>query len=855
MSVNLNNTFYKTPTINYDALQTFNTSFEEDDKVSTSFTSLASDKFPAIYYTENLFQARPDLFGPFAMSLIYAQHSGTSYKPDVVYNHFEQYIKYGPSSIVNILKRRLPLTVYEFTPNFVILWAKILRASRSTITFEPIMTKLNRALNEWFQHKNVVYNGIRYDLAVFKSLCYTRSGECFYALLPYICYVITFLVDCRPYSFNETHTESSTFGFLSSFNVHLTNYYNAFREDTNIDLLKSDPTSLPPTISDKQVNDMIQTMLHPDNITKLRNEEIGKTPQLLIECIKDQTELSDEYVAKAFDNTFTRLVTMIVQQNPIKYIFDALPRFKYTNNININELINWTSYCIAGGNAPFIIETGLHASTKVFTTDFTNVLHCDEDKVLHYPRIICDEQSIPSKITTLQICKHQPFVDNDLVLNLTTAYVRKKFEEKRGDILDDDPIAVTESDIWHDNNSGKPFSVVIKNLFLNGVWANDNSSMMKVLDQLCNIPEFVSEITDMLSLSNVTQLVYNNKFASALISTYLLSFMNEIVLDCVLHGYDLRLIRPYRWLVRTSVDNRRMGKLSDMLVSLMYINNPKYVTFVNTIVNDFVSILEQHPIIQQPYIKRLNDLADIYAIGGCELYKWAIHPNPLVRGAMWNYNVIGWSEEFETLYQWLLMLDNAALMEMLETNLNDAAVIDATLKTQFTKVLQARRYPVLLANYEFDGSFGYKFKRDPYMVSLSTDHDGSILSLLIKRAYRRSTANQATMETISFKRIGYATGGQVVAMKSLVNKIDIDGILHPAHVADTGRPLKVPIYDVLGKMDEVKVLYPTPSGYRVIPLILGHLRNIENQTMLIYTKTAAKTRFDGGRDYLQKNRL
>lgn len=68
-----------------------------------------------------------------------------------------------------------------------------------------------------------------------------------------------------------------------------------------------------------------------------------------------------------------------------------------------------------------------------------------------------------------------------------------------------------------------------------------------------------------------------------------------------------------------------------MAVSLMHISDTKYCKFAGKYIDDYSAMMESDNIIQQPNVKKLNDMADIYAIGGVELYRFAKHPNPLVR--------------------------------------------------------------------------------------------------------------------------------------------------------------------------------------------------------------------------------
>lgn len=842
MSISLSSTFdEQTPSINYDALQTFDGSTEGADIISTPFAAIVSNKLPAIAFTQKLFELRPDLFGAYGMSLVYAQHSGTAYKPEVIYSLFEQYIKYGPKQIISALNNRAPGN-FELCPNHIILWAKLLRQTRMTIGFEPVMSKLNNVLNAFFANKKIDIKGIKYDISTFKPLCYTRAGECFFTILPYICYIITFLNDCRPYTFNEATTESSTFGFYNSLEQHFMKYYTAMEQDTKVNLPKTNPRAIPATVTDVMIADMLKKMLHPDRIIEVRNAEISKTPSLLNECIHDQAQLSDAYVEQAFMNTMNKLIKIIIHQFPLKHLFDAIPLFKNDNSgLNVNELMNWTSYCLSGGDKPFIIESSIHTNKKSLTKNYTNVLHCEPIKLVSYPAELVGKQELRSNIDKLNISKCQPFCENDIVLNMCTAFVRKRFESKRNDILDDDPITINEPMLWHENVFKQPISAVLRNLFINGIWSYENSTMAPVIKFLYTIPEFVSEVNDIIALGNVTEIAYGNHLGSAVISTYLLSYLNFMVLTALANGYDLKYVRPYRFLVRSEVDAGRIGKLCDMVTSLLFISNVKYSRFVNVNVKEFVELMEKSPVIQQPYVKRLADFADIYAIGGCELYRWATNPNPLIRGCMWYYNVFGWSEDLENFYLWIRDLDNTALMELLEASVNDTAMLESTIKVQLLKVKDMKKHPLIAANYEFDEKMAYRERNHIYVLDSKIDTKSAI-GAISKYIFKRTTAASSTLEYIMFKRIMYQAG-EVVARKAFKNSVDIADKLHPANISDLGISIMAPIYDVLGKVDEVKVINHTPSGYRIEQLILGNSREANNQVILIYTKTPARTRF------------
>ena len=148
----------------------------------------------------------------------------------------------------------------------------------------------------------------------------------------------------------------------------------------------------------------------------------------------------------------------------------------------------------------------------------------------------------------------------------------------------------------------------------------------------------------------------------------------------------------------------RISKLLNMTTSLLYISDPLYCKFVNTCIDDFTGLITMNSIIQQPYIKGLDDMADIYAIGGCELYNYSHFSNPLIRGYGFVSNVFGNCEALETFYHWIYKLDNNALFEVINESLNNVSLIETSLKAQWTKMWANKMIPNLLKNYTFTSS-------------------------------------------------------------------------------------------------------------------------------------------------------
>lgn len=801
---------------------------DDNEEVTTPLSSILGEKAPAVAFTFDLFKARPDLFGVYASSLIYAQYSGTSYKPETVYGAFELFLRRSDKAYVEARRTR-KLSPYEFDPDLLITWARIMQNTKTNIIFEPVMINLNKVMNVWLNNRKVRFGGIEYDIKTFRPLCYTRSGECFISLLPYICYICTFLIHCRPFTFNEAQTESSTYGFFKSLNDYYQINYTALGEDYNINIIKSSLDELK-KIPDKYFVDMFKVMLHPDKIIQIRNREMEKTPELLDECISDQNGLGIEFVKDAWDTTMSQLLQRIIMLSPIKTIFDSIPRFKRDNNLNVYELMMWTQLCLAGGDKPFCIDP-----------DGSLYRHADPKSIRQIPSSVLGQQSLKSGIKSLTIAKGMPFCSGDLVLEMATAYLHKAFDAKRNDMLDSEPISIDESMLRNDKLFDRPLATLIKDLFVNGLWMYDNSSMSNALNILLDNPTFNREIEDILSLGSVTQIVYDNRLASTIITAYVLSHLNEWLLHTCNNGYPLKFFSPYSYIISLQPSGKRIAKLLDMTIALMYVGNVDYVRFVNEKMKIFQDMMVLTPIIQQPYVKGLADMADIYAIGGCDLYNYAKYANPLVRGYGWIVNVYGNSEQLETFYQWVKPLTNNSLMELMEQSLANTSLIEMNLKVQWTKMFATKQYPNMLSNYTFSTN-GYKFKNYPYVLDMKGSDDKSILSVVCSKAFPRSYASQSAEMSIVFKPIEFKKN-KVTARSAIKNGMSANGTVIPAKLSETGLPMYLPVYNFEGRMEEVKAIFVTPSGYRMEVLTLFNSRYRKNQTVLVFTTMPVRTRF------------
>lgn len=807
----------------------------------TPLSAILDEQAPAVSFTLKLFKLKPYLFQTNAQSLMYAQYSGTAYKPDTIYNIFEMFMRLNDSKYISA-KRMEPNieNTYKYDIDLLITWARVIQKTKTAIIFEPIMSNLSKMMNIWMNNRKVSFNGIEYDINIFKSLCYTYSGEPILSLLPYLCYIMTFLIHCRPYTFNEAQTESSTYGFYKSLNEYYQLNYTALSKDLGFNIVKSSNEQLA-KLDDKYLIDLYKIMLHPDKIIQIRNREMSKTPELLDEAISDQNGLNMEFVKNAWNTTMTQLLKRIIQYSPIKKIFDSIPRFKPSGNLNVYELMMWTQYCLSGGDKPFCIDSEINTSMKGNVSHYSMMAHADPEAIQPLPSSVFTTQYIKSHIKSLTIAKGFPFCSNDVILELATAFLLKQFDTMRNDVLNDNPITIDESMLRDDNLYDKSLSFMLKDLFINGLWMKHNSSMSVALNLLLENKSFASEISDILSLSSVTQIVYDNRLASTIITTYILSYLDDWLLYHCNNNYNFYSFSPYSYLTTLEPSGNRIAKLLDMTISLLYISSKQYCSFVNASMKQFSDMMVMNPIIQQVYVKGLADAADIYAIGGCDLYNYAKISNPLIRGYGWVNSVYGTCEQLEIFYQWIKNLQNNSLMELFENSLSNISVIEMSLKLQYTKMFTNKSFPNLLSNYTFTPN-GYKFRNYPYYLDLKTSDDKNIITIICEHTFPKSNASQSTEMSINFKPIIYSKGN-VIAMKTAVNSMFVNESILPAKLSESGLHMKVPIYNFDGRVEEVKVIYVTPENHHAEIYTLFNSRYHENQTIILFTTMQKLTRF------------
>lgn len=783
----------------------------------TSFAPIAlilGEKHKTVSRLNELFiesiNSNNDVFGVFGATLIYSYYSGTAYKYEAVHSMIETYISSTKSF---------------YDP--LIQWSKIMYKTKISSILEPVMNLLNTTLNEWLTERIVYYNGVMYKLSQFSPLLYTCSGESLEILLPYVCYICTFLIHCRPYTFNEATTESSTNNFYKRLEAHYANRFNLLLEEHNIDLYNADLSDLSETDLN-YVKDMIKDILHPDTIIKLRNEELSRSIELLQENIADQSAITLQFVKQAWDTTLTDLLETCVECNPISKWYNITPSINLDTSPNFQNLFMWVEY-VLGGQSEFSLNDGNHLISDMNTLlGFHNFIGHEAEKpfMLKHARI-------NSKINVLNNCIHTPFASSDLILEMCIAYVRHQFEKNQTNVLD--------SPIRPDPSQSEPVQNELKELFINGLWMCQMTNITNSIKTLNSTQR--NYISNLFNLYDVCKICYKDYFRAICTSILVPSYLDDWL---TLSISNLESFNPYIYLNTISLPNERDGtsvediirnraeKIMESILSFVFIHTTTFAQFINKHVNVFIEIVESNPICQQIYVKGLEDNIDAYAIGGCDLCSIASNKNPITRGVKWITNVFGISEELFTLQQWMNCINNTQLLDIL----NDSVMSNGNIPVEIMNVqlIKLSRYPNSINNYDFSNN-------EP---KFNIPNFNETLKFVQTYIFQKSSAINSTSRNVVTRKINISSFDPK-AETPMINAMNIGDDKLPITLSETGRYLNVPLYEYSASIQTIKLNFVNPPGHRLLELNLCNSRVDKNQTVLLFTTTLMESVFQNAK--------
>ena len=827
------------------------TELTTQNEIIPHILTLTANYGKATQFMYKLFLRKPELFGVNASSLMYILFCGKPNKIDALYAEFQQFVAHKSFTSSSLYP-------YASDCSALISWARVIRENKKAVVFEPILSKLNQVLNTFYDNPVVSIEGSAQDIKKLRPLCYTKTGENYLSLLPYIAYVFTFLVHCKPYDFNETISSASYFAFIKEINRYFNVQLTAFGSDNGVNVVESDIASLN-KIQDDKYKAMINYVLDPKQITKLRNEILNQEEGLLDNCIEDQNALSDAFVKKAFHNTLAALISIVIEHNPIKQLIDRMPVFQ-PQHYNSHELSMLTQYCMAGGDMPFLIDDQM-----------AYVLHNKPASVKQFS--FFKPQHIASKINVITKSSRHPFTTGDIYLNLVSAYVKDKIDKKRSDPLSADPIAITLSDDDLIHNVKSIASSLI-DLFAQGRWMKDNSTLLSMMPHLlggsasgnsytmpaanvydsnngaginlANIQEFKYEFADIIELSTLIQDIYHKPMAAAILPAYMIAIMPEFFLQWMEQNLALNKFQYFLCFFDHEINQNYLRKLIDMTNSLLYIKNKDYQSYVNAYSKEICAILDSsETIVHIPYIKGLNDSANVYAIGGVDLYNIATVPNSVIRSYEFIKYNFGSNEELDTVHRFASAIDSTGAFATIDSA-TDASVVTATLKPLFEKA-----YPKVrsLNNFSFDSTGAYARKPFSWILDL-TETMNTIHNFIFPKSDISKIINQTiiTRQIDLHARLQNSDGTTDTAPTITVsspqeNYYVANNTKIPVELLVTGVTQELPVYDVRGVIQPVRIKMTNPPGLNLIALPIPTITNEKGFIAWIHTSRSQADRF------------
>ena len=773
-----------------------NTKVIDMTNVVPNIITITSNYGEATRTLYTLFAHDPSLFGSRAQSLMYALYAGVNTKVDSV-----------RSMIASIVTNR-SVSVDDTNPyisegSLLAIWARLMKNSKEIIVFEPVMGLLNDTLKTYMTKKTVTYNGKEYPLEFFKPLCYDRNGRNYCDILPYVGYIATFFIRGRQYSFSDSFSNANANVFKNELEKYYMASFAGLKRDHGINIFTDDLTVFSQT-GENALKNMIDTILDPTVITRIRDNVLKTEKGVYEEAINEQQRATKEEITSAFRATMDTIISIVVDFNPVKEMIARVPPFK--PNPDSLELANLTSYALAGGNAQFCVN-----DNERYTYEYA---YGESIPTFEF----FGRQSLSTDIKPLKASVKMPFTSADPYLNIVAAYVKAKFDTIHGDPLGGATILdVNVSDVDLKNGYAK-YSKLLMDMIAQGTWLSYSNSMHDIM----RIVKLNDTIDDLGKLSEVINEVYGNYVAATVLPAYIMTRIPHYILMHIKANQPLRTFRIFEYIHAYDVSAFLMVKLYNATIAMMHLKNDNYCKFVNVVADEIGRTLEKS-VVLMPYVKGLKDAADAYAIGGIDLYRFAVSPNPFVRAFAIVRNIMGTNEAMNYYCAVISNIANPSAFEVIEDG-----VYDPVIKPSLEKI--GERDPVLMDFIFKDGSY---HRRDVSDILTMTIGFNKITDVLSKYIYKGANADAISNNEVLSRRLNI-TGSSVS-----VDKISHDDVDFGSQIA-----ANVPVYDMSG---EIRTLQFTLADY----LMKKHLIEIEmfapslekNMMVWVFTDAPMNDRF------------
>lgn len=813
--------------LNFSYDKDFTSNYVDRQLQQSPFINMLNSAYKAVTFTKDIFINYPDYFGDNASSLFYIECCGRSVKIEYLYLVFETLLTNSNETITKAYLNNIPLYCVNQDP--ILQWCRYLQATHKFVLFEPVLSTCNNVLKTFIANdKHFTFNGVDTNLDRVKPLCVTNVGENIADLTMYIAYIFNFLIYCNPYKFNEVETGSNTQLFLEAINNYFAACYTKLitkgnykgKRFNSLDDFFSDPHNIK-YFDAAEVKTILADITDIVKICEIRNKILKRNDELLNICCSNQNAIDERGCYRKYIEIIQILFELIVKHNYYAVLYGKIEKYNLAN-FDYSELNQLTQYAVAGGNQRFVI-------------DDDERYYCYDGNVKSLTKIpYIADQIITTKIYKSKIVGNKPFTSSNVYLEIIGGYIEQQLEDYQNNVLYHTPIIVDEEDLANFKDLDK----IINALYINGKFALTNSSLTACLSYLMQRDDFREEYRSILYLSTLFKVFYHDNFTSQYIPAYILSFLPEY-LAIFMNRQRKGKLNKFNYLMffasnHTTINNNRIAKLRNIAMSVLMLNNVRYVGFVNKQVDIITKILTQNSYLLQPYVLATTSNLHVAAIGGVSLANSFINNNPYVRGYHFVISTIGNNEATYNFYRFVRNINDATFMKLFEKAIRDRSdtYTKELLSTAYENMLYDGKLPLLLSNFNINSNSGDFAKKTINYFNDLTVNGVTVFSKLYNFAFTATQAKDSQQEIFYCRQINI----DKTVTKPYSNVILFGNKKIPCSITDRGTEFALPRYDYISELRNFNVNFINPNGYKLLTIYTSNSVMQRNNLFFIFTK-------------------
>lgn len=567
--------------------------------VATYWASLGANANEYIKATHETFLRRPELFtDEAAVNLMYALNVGDTSK-----------------NLETFLMR------WQVKDEAIYRWAEVLMKTKLSMTFEPVMDKLNRVLAIW--------KGNGESVEDMRPMLGDSTD-----VTPYIAYLITYYVYGHPFQYSDEYSDSSMKSYLSSLDSWFEACYLALYKEHDVTELNKTEV----IISDEVWRGFFDQMLNSRKIIELRNDEMNRTSDLLSHQTGMQLAIQDKELYEKFTDVLSRMIEEAVRQSPWMPYYRMFENDILNDFFDLDDLVKVTEWLMTGARENFAIDVHGGKWEYLFyrgsRATAGGTAGGSSAGLADTPAARLDTMPAMSMISGINC----PYLSSDVVTRMFMSYLEKRILNKKSRLIDENPLKVEAggmNDEIYDDVHYFTCSGIAR--LLGGYEKNEKTEGCRY----------------------VLRKLFGQTPGSILAPT-LIEILDK------LPGYEKPGIIA--------------AHLTNLMYAFMYMRRGEYAEVVEESFSTFMEIIQTTTGIYQLYIKTMDDDTAAWALAGVDAYKFSTSPNPIYRGYGFVSHVFGVSDTMYLAYRLTEKIDDKTALDLIINNRDNWGTIDSALR-------------------------------------------------------------------------------------------------------------------------------------------------------------------------------